>query len=141
MIALIFSLFLVVAYPDQSSQSPVLEVSVHHAKSDQGFIRILVFSSEKGFPDQPVEAIESVSLPPKAKKCQIRIEGLPPGKYAVSAIHDEDGDGKLTTNLVGYPVEKFGFSNNPKVYLGPPAFDKAAVELNSADKHIHINLR
>lgn len=141
MISLILSLFLVIGFLDQSPQTLILEVSVYQAKSDLGQIRILVFSSEKGFPDQPSEAVKSFSLTPKEKSCKIRIEGLTQGKYAVSVIHDEDEDGILTTNLVGYPTEKFGFSNNPKVYFAPPSFDKAAFELNAKTKQVRINLR
>ncbi len=141
MLKLIFTLLLFTKTPSESLVNPVLEVSIHDAKSDQGKIRVLVFSSEKGFPDQPEMAIRSYSFPSKEKSYKFRIEDLPIGNYAVSVIHDEDEDGSLTTNLVGYPTEKFGFSNNPKVYLAPPSFDKAAFELSSETKHLRINLR
>lgn len=134
--------FLILTFsPKVSLQSTDLEVSIHQANSDKGKIRILVFSSEKGFPDQPEMAFRSYSFTPKEKSCKVRIEDLPSGKYAISAIHDEDEDGSLTTNLVGYPLEKFGFSNNPKVYFAPPSFDKASFELLSGKKHLRINLR
>lgn len=141
MLELIFTILLFTKTPTESPQNPVLEVSVQHANSDQGMIRILVFSSEKGFPDQPELAIRSISLSPKNKRGKVVIEDLPAGKYAISAIHDEDGNGKLNTNLVGYPLEKFGFSNNPKIYVTPPSFEKASFEVKSESKHLSINLR
>lgn len=141
MLELIFTILLLTKTPTESPQNPVLEVSVQHANSDQGMIRILVFSSEKGFPDQPELAIRSISLSPKNKRGKVVIEDLPLGKYAISAIHDEDENGKLNTNLVGYPLEKFGFSNNPKIYVTPPSFEKASFEVQSGSKHLSINLR
>lgn len=121
--------------------SPKIEVEITGASSDKGFIRVLIFSGEKGFPDQPEKAVKNFSIPPKNRSCKVMVSDLPPGKYAVSVIHDEDNDGKLSTNAVGYPTEKFGFSNNPKVYFSAPGFDKTAFDLGSADKKILITLR
>lgn len=122
-------------------QVTVLEVTVRQASSDKGLVRILVFSSEKGFPSDPKRALKSFSVKPKAGKCVVKIEGLPLGTYAISVIHDEDENGKLNTNLVGYPLEKYGFSNNPKTTFGPPGFDKAAIELKAEPKKVEILLR
>lgn len=141
MLNLIFALLLLSKIPSESLDNPVLEVSILNANSEKGKIRILVFSSENGFPDQPEMAFRSFSFSPKEKNLKVIIDDLPSGKYAISTIHDEDENGNLTTNLVGYPVEKFGFSNNPKVYFAPPSFEKAAFELNSETKHLQINLR
>nr|WP_287939531.1 DUF2141 domain-containing protein [Algoriphagus sp.] len=134
---LFFSLSVLVLNPD----NPKLEIQINQAKSDKGMIRVLIFSKETGFPDQPTKALKSLSISPKNKSGLLSVTDLPPGKYAVSVIHDEDNDGKLTTNAVGYPTEKFGFSNNPKMYFSPPSFEKAAFELQSESKRIEINLR
>jgi uncharacterized protein (DUF2141 family) len=101
----------------------------------------LVFSKDTGFPDQPTKALKSLSLQPKNNGGELILTDLPAGKYAVSVIHDEDNNSKLTTNAVGYPTEKFGFSNNPKVYFSPPSFEKASFELGAGSKQIEIQLR
>lgn len=121
--------------------NPKLEIQINQTQSDKGMIRILIFSKDTGFPDQPTKALKSLSIQPKNKTGNLSISDLPPGKYAVSVIHDEDNNGKLTTNAVGYPTEKFGFSNNPKVYFSPPSFEKAAFELKAEPKKIEITLR
>lgn len=121
--------------------SPKLEIHITGAKSDQGKIRVLIFSKESGFPDHPQQAIKNFSLNPQNKSKTLIVPDLSPGKYAIAVIHDEDNDGKLTTNAVGYPIEKFGFSNNPKIYFGPPSFEKASFELKSESRRIQINLR
>lgn len=125
----------------QNPKNSKLEIQIAQARSDKGMIRVLIFSKETGFPDQPAKALKSLSIQPKNKAGLLSISDLPPGKYAVSVIHDEDIDGKLTTNAVGYPIEKFGFSNNPKVYFSPPSFEKASFELGSEPQRIQIELR
>jgi uncharacterized protein (DUF2141 family) len=138
---LIIALFLLFSPPFRAEEQTILEIQVNQAKSDKGMIRVLIFSKENGFPDQPEKAFKSLSVPPKNKAALFSVTELPVGKYAVSVIHDEDGDGKLNTNAVGYPTEKFGFSNNPKIYFSAPTFDKAAFEFRSEKRRIEINLR
>ena len=45
--------------------------------------------------------------------------------------HDENDNGKLDTNLVGMPVEGYGFSNNPQV-MRKQTFDEASVDVPAA---------
>lgn len=49
------------------------------------------------------------------------IDGIAPGDYALSLIHDENGNGRLDTRL-GIPREGIGFSRNPRLTFGPPGF-------------------
>lgn len=121
--------------------SNTLHVQVLQANSDNGKIRILIFAQPEGFPDQMEKAIKNYSISPKNKGCELSIEGLPAGFYAISVIHDEDGNGKLNTNPVGYPTERYGFSNNPKIYFSPPSFEKASFELKNSPHTVRINLR
>jgi uncharacterized protein (DUF2141 family) len=57
--------------------------------------------------------------------------GLPVGLYAIKSFADENGNGKLDTNLIGLPVERYGFANDARGRMGPPAFDAAAVQVNA----------
>jgi uncharacterized protein (DUF2141 family) len=118
-----------------------IQVQIQGASSDKGMIRVLLFSGGKGFPDQVGQAAKSFSLSPKNQQVAFTINDLAPGTYALAVIHDQDGNGKLSSNLVGYPIEKFGFSNNPKVYFSPPSFDKAAFVLGKTPLKVNISLR
>lgn len=137
---LLFCLFFTLETIGQSSPTS-LQVSISGASSDAGSIRVLIFSKPSGFPDQVKQAVRSISLPPKNGKASFKLSDLPPGTYAIGVIHDQDNNGKLRTNAVGYPTEKFGFSNNPKVYFGPPAFEKAAFVLGKTAVSLEISLR
>ena len=137
---LLVSLLFTLETLGQSTQTN-LQVSISGASIDAGSIRILVFSKPSGFPDQVKQAVRSISLPPKSGKASFKLTDLPAGTYAIGVIHDQDNNGKLSTNAVGYPTEKFGFSNNPKVYFGPPSFEKAAFALGKNPVALEISLR
>ena len=118
-----------------------VQVTIQEASSDQGMIRVLLFSGGTGFPDQVSKALKSFSIPPKNKQVAFTINDLAPGTYALAVIHDQDSNGKLSSNAVGYPIEKFGFSNNPKVYFSPPSFEKASFVLGKTPMKVTISLR
>ena len=40
-----------------------------------------------------------------------------PGRYGIKMFHDVDGDGEMGTNIVGFPTEPFGFSNDAPIQL------------------------
>lgn len=124
-----------------SKEANSIDLHIHGAKSDTGFVRILLFDSEKGYPDNPAQAVKSFSIKVKNRKSFIRIDDLKPGKYAISVIHDEDENGELNTNPFGFPTEKYGFSNNAKAYFSNPPFSKASFELRDERKIVLINLR
>lgn len=90
------------------------------------------FSASRAMMSQKVEMHESVA--------QWVFGGLPEGLYAIKSFADENGNGKLDTNLIGLPVEHYGFANNARGRMGPPAFDAAAVQVN-ADSSIRFELK
>lgn len=141
MISFVLNFIFLVLSSIFSQNASIIDVQIHGAKSDKGLVRVLVFDSEKGYPDQPDLALKSFSIPLKDGKCDLRISDLKPGIYAICVIHDEDENGKMSTNPFGYPTEKYGFSNNVKGYFGPPDFSKAAFELKNESKLLKIQLR
>ena len=57
------------------------------------------------------------------------VTGLAPGRYAIKAYHDVDGDGRMATNPFGMPTEPYAASNNARGNMGPPAWSDAAFEV------------
>ena len=52
---------------------------------------------------------------------------IPPGTYAMAALHDEDGDREMDT-VIGIPREGFAISNNEIDAMSRPDFDEAAIQ-------------
>ena len=64
---------------------------------------------------------------------------VPPGEYAISLLHDENGNGKADTVLF-LPKEGFGFSRDAKARFGPPKFSAAAFTVDS-DAPVYQKIR
>ena len=65
---------------------------------------------------------------------------IPRGNYAISLFLDEDGNGKLSTNFLGIPIEKYAFSNNVKPAFRAASFEEAKFKME-ADKEITIHIK
>ncbi len=68
------------------------------------------------------------------------IRDLAPGRYALTAFHDENGNGDLDTGLFGIPTEGYGFGNDAKATFGPPDFDAAAVNVGDTSEVAVMNV-
>jgi uncharacterized protein (DUF2141 family) len=65
-------------------------------------------------------------------------EGEP---QAVAVFQDIDGNGRLSKNLLGIPVEPYGFSRNARGALGPPRFDNASIVVPVEPDELSIRLK
>jgi uncharacterized protein (DUF2141 family) len=65
---------------------------------------------------------------------------LPPGQYALSVIHDENGNGRLDT-ILKVPREGFGFSRNPAIRMGPPRFEETRFQVSSSPVDQSVRIR
>ena len=107
-----------------------------NAKGDAG---VTVFTSSDGWPEHNDKALQHGAYPIRDGKATAELQ-LPPGRYGVAAIHDENSNHKLDRNMFGIPKEGFGFVNNPKVTLSAPSFDKAAIEVRCPVTETTIHL-
>ncbi|BEP67346.1 MULTISPECIES: DUF2141 domain-containing protein [Variovorax] len=86
------------------------------------------------------KALASQTAPLREGKARFVFTDLAPGRYALRVFADENGNGKLDTNLVGMPIERYGFSNDAKGNRGAPDFEAAALRID-ADAQAVIHLR
>jgi uncharacterized protein (DUF2141 family) len=104
------------------------------------FVRAVEEADKPGFLVDP-ERFGAVALRASpAREAGVVFTHLRPGRYAVIVLHDENGNGGLDRNLLGVPVEAYGFSNGAEGFLGPPSFAAAAVTLGPGDHAVHIQL-
>lgn len=117
-----------------------IEVIVH-VKHDAGQVFASLINKAENFPGGDEPPFQSASARQKDGKARIVFKNVPYGEYAISAYHDEDGDGKLKTVYGTIPQEGFGVSRDAKGFRGPPKFQDAKFSLNSASvtQEIHLN--
>ena len=102
-----------------------LNISVTDIRSQKGHILYSLYKEERGFPDDPNQAYRRGKIPANAKEVSLIISDILPGYYALSLIHDENGNNRLDKNKMGIPTEGFAFSNNVMGAFGPPKYMRA----------------
>lgn len=117
-------------------------VDIVGLRSDHGRVFAALFRSEDGFPSTPQKAFAKKVAAIKDRKLRIVFENIPAGEFAVSMIHDENGNNKLDTNFVGIPSEGWGTSRDAKGTLGPPSYKDARLNLAAGEqKRIVVHVR
>ncbi|MBM3432088.1 MAG: DUF2141 domain-containing protein [Bacteroidetes bacterium] len=137
---LLLLLLLILGGTRANAQSTLI-VSISGIQITQGRILYSLYSSADGFPDNPQKAYRSGFVNVTERALSLNIASLPPGTYALSVIHDQNGDGRLNVNFVGIPTEPLGFSNKVMGAFGPPKFSKARFTLQPGKNEIPIRLR
>jgi uncharacterized protein (DUF2141 family) len=70
----------------------------------------------------------------------VTVADVPPGTYAVQAVHDENGNEQL--DRPGFlPLEGLGFSRDAPMRMGPPRFADAAFDLAEPGAVVRLTMR
>jgi uncharacterized protein (DUF2141 family) len=109
-----------------------IKVIVIGLRSNDGEVDCALFKSADGFPGDSSKAFKTVKSKIENQQATCVFVGVPPGDYAVSEFHDENGNGKLDTNFIGMPKEGVGASNDAAGHMGPPKFDAARFKFDGS---------
>lgn len=92
---------------------------------------------------KPDKAYLQVRATISGSRAQLVFRNLQYGKYAVTAFHDENGNGTLDHNFLHFPAEPLGFSNNFHlgVVSGLPGFEKLRFEFRPGMETISIMVK
>ena len=120
---------------------PGIHVKILNIRNSIGTVACALFESPAGFPVEYLHSATNVMVI-KIRKSQARcdFEDIPPGKYAMAVIHDENMNGKLDTNWLGIPTEGYGFSNDAKGLLGAPSFSAASFRYDGQNIDLTMSL-
>ena len=110
-----------------------LTIDVHGVRSGDGRVYLAVHgpATRDTFPSGEA-LVEGLRAPAKAGTMRFVVADIAPGRYALSAFHDENDNGELDANLLGIPSEGYGFGNDASAAFGPPRFEAAAVDVDAA---------
>lgn len=106
-----------------AAPAATLEIEVSGLASAEGRVLVAVYDHAERWMKKAVRG--AVATPGADGKVVLRIDDLPDGDYALSLMHDRNGNGKLDANAFGMPTEPYAFSNNASGNFGPPKFDDA----------------
>lgn len=113
-----------------------LAVRFSGLKDHRGKLVISVYDSPEHYRKHPLQVLR---VPTETAAKQGISLSLPHGTYAISVYQDANNNGKIDRNLIGIPTELGGFSNNPRIVMGPPSFKSCAFRF-SADQQLNIRL-
>lgn len=119
-----------------------LIINVSGVKERKGKLQVGLFNSAEGFPDDAKPYRAEVLNITESNTLQVVFEDLPAGDYAVAVYHDKNSNGKLDKNLLGIPVEDYGFSNDSRgTRLSAPSFEDTKLRVVNADQQLTIEVR
>lgn len=114
-----------------------LKVKISGIKKVRGKVGICLITDPEEFLGNCSNYSE---LPVTSQELTFSKEAVKPGSYVVTIYQDANSNGKLDTNMLGIPKERYGFSNNPGSRFGPPGFKKCLFEVRS-DTTINIRMK
>ena len=121
-----------------SPETGAVVVSVSGMRSTKGQVLACLTTQAKSFPDCRHDPAARKLAVTASGTVTFRFTDLPPGRYAVALLHDENGNGKADMTLM-IPREGFGFSRDAAVRMGPPKFAAAAFAV--ADEAVTMPVR
>jgi uncharacterized protein (DUF2141 family) len=145
---LVLPIFLLAACYPAAAQSPspsatsgncTLVVHITGFRNQKGDAGVSLFASPSGWPEDNDKALTHGGFPIEGDHATVTFH-VPPGRYAVAVLHDENSNHKLDRNFLHIPKEGFGFANNPHLGLSPPKWDDAAVTVACPVTETNIRL-
>ena len=121
------------------AQQTTLDVDLTGIRHANGTVRVGLYQDPKTF-RQEAKAFAIRELAATSGTVTVSFGALPPGRYAIMAYHDEDGNGELNRRFGVFPTEGYGLSNDPTV-SGPPAFEDSAFDVGADPASISIAIR
>jgi len=124
----------------KNPESYSLTVQVKNLRNSNGILQVNLYNKEDSIPDQKLEKTFKIAKAQIVNQSSFVVfKDLPPGRYAVHILHDENSNGKIDKGLV-LPVEGVGLSNFESIGLANrPNFSKASFELKE-NKAIYVRV-
>jgi len=134
---LVLAANLLLLYPSSKSSAIVI-IEVKGISLAKGGELSAGLFLEANFP-KPGKQLIGTAVRVNANEMSIIFKDVPPGKYGVVAFQDIDANKELKKNLLGFPKEPIGFSNDARIKMGPPSFSDAAIQVE-AGKTITVQI-
>lgn len=119
------------------ANAATLTAEIGNVRNVRGHVHIDICSQDRFL---KANCLYAGDAPARIGNTVVVVQGVPPGRYAVQAYHDENDNRDVDRGLFGIPKEGIGFSNDARIAFGPPKWADAMFELQG-DIRIHLKLR
>ena len=124
------------AAAEDSSATNVIRFRTH-VGNNLGVVRCGIFTEKGWLKDPGKPALAAIH----GKTALCVFNELPKGVYGISAFHDENKNGKLDTNLVGYPTEEYCASRNARNTFSAPSFSDAKFKFSGGTLELEAHMK
>jgi uncharacterized protein (DUF2141 family) len=117
-----------------------LEIVVDGVRTERGLMTATVYPPEAGKFLKAKGEIAVWRVPAKAPATTMCVWLPSPGAYAVAIYDDLNGNHRFDHTTFA-PLEPYGFSNDPRLFLGPPSAAAARFTAGPGETTIRVHLR
>lgn len=122
--------------------SPIrLFVDVQGVRSDRGQIAVTLYADDRKRFLAKKGSLYTGRVASQTSLTRVCIHLPAPGIYALAVYHDEDGNQRFNRNVIGFPAEAYGFSNNPGTLFGLPSFSSVRFTVSATDTETTVKLK
>ena len=127
---------------EPAGRSAILKVRIDGLRSTRGKILAYVWNQGDGFPSEKQKTLTIAEVAIRGGQAEVDVE-VPASekRLAISVMHDENGNGKMDSNVLGIPLEGYATSNNvPHSMIGPPRYKDAEFEMQGTPAVVQIKM-
>lgn len=126
--------------PDKcGAHSPQLQVTVHGV-TPTGLLTVELYNPSTNAFLRKASRARRVRVAAGSGTQTVCLNLKGPGRFAVAAYHDKNGNRKLDRKLNQLPSEPFALSNNQPLKLRMPKFEEAAFNVPASGGKVDIRL-
>lgn len=118
-----------------------LYVNVQGVRSSDGLVAVTLYADDSRKFLAHHGSLYVGRVPAKVGTTAVCIHVPRPGVYALAVYHDANANRRFDRTSIGLPAEGFGFSNNPAVFLGMPAWKSVRLTVPKSDTQTVVKLR
>ncbi len=118
-----------------------IHVSVHGIRNGVGTVKAVLYGPHSEDFLVKGRKADKEREPAEAGTMVLCMAAPEVGKYAIVVYHDENNNHKFDRNWIGFPIEGFGVSNDPSLFLAPPSFEEAAFEVTGALTRVEVEMK
>ncbi|HEV2674492.1 MAG TPA: DUF2141 domain-containing protein [Aliidongia sp.] len=113
-------------------------ITVDQIHSADGKVYVTLWGSRETWLDDQ-KSLQNIGVA-AAGQINVTLHDVTPGRYAIATFHDENDNGEMDFNFIGYPEEGYAFSNDIRPFLTAPSFESCAFDVGIDDAALTIHM-
>jgi len=114
-------------------------VTIDQIESASGKVYVTLWGSKETWLDDQ-KSLQNIGQPAAVGSVSFVMHDVAPGRYAIATFHDENGNGQMDFNFIGYPTEGYAFSRDIRPFLSAPSFESCAFDIGIDDAALTIHM-